>query len=402
MRRQYYVDLGRMLRNANKDVPQFGTTKLQEAYDEIQEDIKSRNPGNFSLKQLFIHTVEDGNQLIEEFNPSHENDINFMEAGGSSQAVSTQDFSNITGQIFFTMAKESFENPMFIHGQLMNDQPTVLNGEKIPGISKIGDLSEAIGEGDPYPRMKPSEEYIETPQTTKRGGVVEVTKEALFFDRTGVLLDRCSSLGDVIGFNKEKRCIDLALGITNSYKYNGTAIDTYGDSSGNHNWDNLAASNALADWTDIETAELLFDAMTDPITGEPIMLRGRQVVVPTALLHTARRILSATEINYGLDNGGVTTAVNTTRTSSPNPLAGSGYEIVSNAYVKARTTSATTWYVGDFKRAFVYMENWGLTAAKLGANSHMDFDRDVVAAYKVSERGVPAVKEPRYVVKATA
>jgi len=392
MRKQYYVDLGKWLRTANESGPEA----LQECYDEIKEDVASRGAGNYSIRQLFEHTVENGRELVESFNPNVEGGFRFMEAGGSSQAVSTIDYGNITGQIFYNATMRSFDNPSFIHSRLMDNVDTNLDGEKIAGIGNIGDLSEAVDEGDPYPRMKPSAEFIETPQTTKRGGVVEVTKEAIFFDRTGGLLEKCSALGQVMGFNKEKRCIDLALGLTNSYKYNGTSYDTYQASTP---WDNTQTSTALADWTDIEAAELLFDAMTDPLTGEPIMLMTPQLIVPTALKHTARRIVGATEINNGTDQGGGS-AAQTNRATSSNPL--DGYDIVTSPYVKARTSSATTWYIGDFKKAFCYMQNWGLTAAQLGMNSHLDFERDVVTAYKISERGTPAVKEPRYVVKVTA
>jgi hypothetical protein len=37
-------------------------------------------------------------------------------------------------------------------------------------------------------------------------------------------------------------------------------------------FDNLQATNALADWTNIEKALLLFDGLSDPNTGEPIAI----------------------------------------------------------------------------------------------------------------------------------
>jgi hypothetical protein len=294
------------------------------------------------------------------------------------------------------MILEAWNDPALIGEQLCTVMPTEFSGEKIPGISGLGDEAETIGEGDEYPMVGNSEQWIETPETTKSGFIVPVTKEAIFFDRTGLVLQRASEVGRWLAINREKRILDVALGIVSLYKRNGSsAIATYGDNSGAHNWDNLAATNALVDWTDIENAMLLFDGMTDPDTGEPILVMPRQIVVPSALAMTARRILNATEIAFG--DG----ASNTTQTRGANPVAGM-LEIATSPYVASRTSSSTTWFIGDFKKAFAYMENWPITSVAAPVNSELEFSRDIVNRFKVSERGAAAVIEPRAVVRCTA
>ena len=47
----------------------------------------------------------------------------------------------------------------------------------------------------PYPHLGFGEDYIETPSTTKRGFIVPVTKEAIFFDRTHLILSRAAEAG---------------------------------------------------------------------------------------------------------------------------------------------------------------------------------------------------------------
>ena len=42
--------------------------------------------------------------------------------------------------------------------------------------------------GMPYPNVGLNEDYIETPSTTKHGFIVPVTREAIFFDRTHLIL----------------------------------------------------------------------------------------------------------------------------------------------------------------------------------------------------------------------
>ena len=79
----------------------------------------------------------------------------------------------------------------------------------------------------PYPQLGFGEDYIETPSTTKRGFIVPVTKEAIFFDRTHLVLSRAAEVGEILGLNKEKRIIDVVIGATNNYKWKGTTYNTY-------------------------------------------------------------------------------------------------------------------------------------------------------------------------------
>ncbi len=372
-------------------------------FDDLDQALErgEMRPADFSMREVFTNFVEDGHEIVSSWSPRH--------GGGSTgvqlleNAVNTGAFANITGQIVYTTVIETFNDPVFIAPQLARTNPTEFDGEKIPGVAQIGDEAETIGEGQPYPMAGVGEEWIETPATTKRGFIVPVTKEAIFFDRTSLVLQRARDVSKWLAVNKEKRVIDAALGITSSYRRNGAAaVASYGDNSGAHDWDNLAASNALQDWTDIENALLLFDDLTDPNTGEPILVHPNTLVVPTALSFTAQRIVGATELRE-------VTNTNTT-TISANPLSGqrtggsngAPFTVLSNQYVKSRTGSATTWFIGDFMEAFAYMENWPITAVDAPPNSEMEFTHDIVFRSKVSERGVPAAIEPRKAVKATA
>lgn len=358
-------------------------------------------PQDFSIRDLFEEFVPDGREIISSWNPRNgggKTGVQLLEAN-----VQTSDFSNITGQIVFTTVLDAFNDPVFLADRLTRTMPTQFSGEKIPGIGRIGDEAESVQEGLPYPTAGVQEEWIETPVTVKRGFIVPVTKEAIFFDRTGFLLERAREVAQWLAINKEKRVMDVATGSSTGtplYSRNGSAlIATYGNDSGTHNWDNLAASNALADWTNVETAELLFDGLLDPNTGEPILVVPNALLVPSALKHTARRIISATEIRHGIPTA--TNVVVKSVTLSQNPVLNE-YEILTNQYVKSRTTSATTWYLGDFQRAFWYMENWPITSVEAPPNSELEFTHDVVQRFKVSERGTVAVIEPRAAVKATA
>ena len=55
--------------------------------------------------------------------------------------------------------------------------------------------------------------------------------------------------------------------------------------------------------------------------------------------------------------------------------------------------------MGDPGRAFRYVENWPMTVVQAPQNSEAEFNQDIVARFKASERGVAAVFDPRYMVK---
>ena len=59
------------------------------------------------------------------------------------------------------------------------------------------------------------------------------------------------------------------------------------------------------------------------------------------------------------------------------------------------------WFIGDFRKAFAYMENWPITVTQSPAGSEAEFNQDIVVRFKASERGAAAVINPRYVVKST-
>jgi hypothetical protein len=252
----------------------------------------------------------------------------------------------------------------------------------------------------PYPHVGFGEDYIETPATTKHGLIVAVTREAIFFDRTNLVLNRAAEVGEVLGLNKEKRLVDLAIGATNNYKWKGTAYTTYYASGGGGPWVNSLASNELVDWTDVDAAEQLFADILDPNTGEPVLVEPDAVLVAPAYRHAAARVFNAAEIHF-------TASGAPTTTYSPNPL--SRYRLLDSRLMYRRIVASGVaaadakkwWFIGDFRRAFAYMENWPITVTQSPANSEADFNQDIVVRFKASERGAAAAINPRFVIKCT-
>jgi hypothetical protein len=351
-------------------------------------------PEDFSIRDLAEALVPDGRQWVRLLDPRAGGGVSVLE---STEAVDVTAFLNVTGQVVYSKILDAYAQEAFVASKLVQTIPTRLDGEKIPGASHVADTIDAVAPGMPYPHLGFGEDYIETPSTSKRGFIVPVTKEAIFFDRTHLVLTRAAEVGEILGLNKEKRLLDLVVGVTNNYKHNGAPYNTYYTANP---WKNQLAANELVDWTDVDAAEQLFADMLDPATGEPVLVRGTTVLVMPAYRHAAHRVFNAAEITYTVSGAA-------TATTAANPLG--NYRVFESRLAYRRIVASGVaaadakkwWFIGDFRKAFAYMENWPITVTQAPLGSEADFNNDVVLRFKASERGAAAVLNPRYIVKCT-
>jgi hypothetical protein len=379
------------------------TRRHQELRRLYEAAVRDQNPGRFmsdfqeslrgdaadlatrwSLRQLFEQFVPDGREAANMLRPSSGGGYQIQE---SAELVDTSQFANIIGQIMYTATLQGFNQPGLIGDQLVEVIQTQFSGERIPGVGRLGDDLDIVNEGGEYPNAVLGEEYVDTPETIKRGLILNVTREAIYFDRTGVLMSECGRVGERVGVNREKRIIDVVTGISTVYRRNGAAaVATYAADN--------TVTNTLADWTSIDTVAQKFNALTDPVTGEPISIDIKTIVVPKALEMLANRIMTATMTRQATNTGNNQTYVN------GNSVMGSP-SVLTGQYVKQRTASDSTWFAGDPKAAFVYMQNWPLTVTQSDENSEVGFTRDIVARFKASERGAAGVRERLKMAKCT-
>ncbi|MGC4005052.1 MAG: hypothetical protein QM811_18840 [Pirellulales bacterium] len=347
-------------------------------------------PRDFSLRDLAEALIPDGGAWVRGLDPREHGATALLEAG---TGVDASAFLNVTGQLISHEILRAYRHESFVFSKLVRTIPTRLDGERIPGVEGLADSAREIGPGMPYPNAGFGEDYVDTPPTKKHGLIVPVTREAIFFDRTHLVLSRAAEVGELLGVNKEKRIADVVLGIVNPYKRLGASSNTYLDAGA---WINAIAENPLEDWTNVDVVEQMFADMLDPSTGEPIVQRATTVLVMPARRHAAHRVFNASTIDY--TNGDATT-------TAANPLG--NYRVLESRLAYRRLLAAGVsagdaqdyWYVGEFDRAFAYMENWPVTVTQSGPQSEADFNQDLVVRFKASERGAPAVLNPRYVVQ---
>ena len=356
---------------------------------------------DFSLQELAESFVlgpngeSVGAEWIRSLGPQKSGGLLLAEA---ASGMDLSRFSNITGQIMYTRMMEAYGQAEFQAAALCDSYQTNFNGEKIPGITGINDSEDPqVAEGMPYGQTGFGEDYVETPATTKRGIILSVTKETIFFDRTNLVLQQAGSVGEVLARRKEKLLWDAMLGITNSYKWRGTSYNTYQTATP---WINKQSgvNPASADWTMIDTAEQLFAEMLDPNTSEPIVVNPTTIVCMPARANVFRRIINATNIESRTQSAAVVT-------HHANPIQ--SYAVIPSVWAYRRlianSVSASNakdyWLFGDFKKAFAWQYNWPLTVVQAPSNSEPEFTQDIVLRWKASERGSVVVKEPRAVVQ---
>lgn len=363
------------------------TTKL--LAESIRE--KTLKCEDFSLRELAEAFVEGGHRSFMPAAMRARQPMLMMEAPVDSTA-----FLNIMGQIVYSKINQAYqEADAGVFEQLFDVQNTIFNGEKIPGMGKILDEEFTVGEDEEYPETGFGEDYQETPETVKHGLRCSVTREMVYFDRTNLALRRCASIGERLATARLKRGLKVIIGAVNNYNWRGTAYNTYLTSGG---WINDHV-NALADYTDIVNAWKLFQEITDPDTGNPIVVGGTQLLCCPGNLHNARRVVTSIQVRVSGSN---------IETLSANPIAGDVdspissallYQLLQSELSYSAANAAATWFYGNFKKTFWYMQNWPLTVVQRPRNNDDEFKRDRVGEWRADERGVAVTGNPRFVTR---
>lgn len=363
----------------------------------------SARPEEFSLRE--VAEAVGGRQWVNNFvRPGEGPDLQtVLEAGPGidpTNFLHTSTYNSLVGGLIEAKVIEAFNNPAYIGDQLVETVPTRQNGEKMIGVTSIAANDGEIRKpGEPHARTGFGEHYVTTPELVEKALAVEVTQEAAFYDYTGQVLQRAAAVGDVLAYGKEKTIIDLALGVTNPYIYNGTGYNTYQTSTP---WIN-SHQNVMEDYTDIDNMLALFEQMTDPTTGREILVNPTQILHMPRARNTFNRVLNSTEVRETTNTNSVTI--------SPNPVK-QNFQLLESPIVFNRAKAADglnlsadnakkLWIAGEFKKALKWMEAWALRVRQAQATEYVMLDRGLIAAYFANHRGIGAVVEPRYLVKNT-
>lgn len=350
--------------------------ELVEAYE------RKHNPGgSFSGQKKAIRAIgEDVHKLCEA------NKINIervsMRALWESLVVKRDLEENISSSAFPIIASELISKVMIdsytafpkASDRLVRTVPSKQKVSQIVGWKAIGKIGR-VNEREPYGQVDPPDEKNVQIRNFKHGGTLDLTKEALFFDQTGQLLDDARGLGEEAARYREEIVLNCVVDLLSQALSNGELY-----AAGNNN---LLTANPLgtAGWENVHTS--LIDKKDDN-TGKPIWVFGEKpiMLVPAGLFPLAWKLQNN---EYGPQG---------TANLDKN-MAQNMFEVVVNPYL---TKASTTWWYGGFKRQFRWEEVWPLeTFTRVGQDTQEGFQRDVIQQFKVSWFGGCGAVDTRYV-----
>jgi len=372
-----------------------------------------------------------GASFVNEYmNPQHPRSL---QEAGAIDAIDSSMFMGITGQLMVIEVLKPFDREEFVARKMVPSYPSPLEQEKWIGLGTVVDPGKnmlRVPEGTPFNMFGFGEEYVQTPITRKEGGIIGLTKEAIFFDRTGQITTRAQDVGYLMALSEEKETLGVIIGGTTDPTYfvekrqfdsAPVTLDLYQQASAGsgayqlsyahttrlYPFVNDVPSNPLEDYTSIRTADQYFSNTVDPNTGEPIVVGKPFILAP----HTKRidilQILQAENIWKATQHGwGTAGAINTI---SPSPLDRIGMtadQFVTSRQLKAQLVAQLgctaseadlVWFYGDISEAFRYVVNWPVTVVQAPSNSEAEFNQDIVVRWKASKRGRMAIRNPRVI-----
>ena len=363
----------------------------------------TRRPDEFSIRALWeglVGPVENTLAFAAGLNGSGYVEI--------EEAISSTGFSSAIGQLLAAKLIEGYDSPGFIGDELVTTMPSSLRGERLAGFTSLQG-PKPVGELMQYEDSTFTDKFVGT-RETKRGRLLSISEEAVVFDQTGQILLLASTLGEIARQERERRIVRAVIdadSLETVYAPGGTGEQLY--SSGNNN---LTTGNTpLVDWTDIQEV-MTFHALNqtddrepdDTLGAQPIAWMPRIILTATELSGVAARIIAATMI--GTAPGDTSNVA--MMTGNPLSMIGAGGMIalsspfIDNATDGDQWDDASDWLIGDFKKQFIYKEIWPLQVFRAPAQNEEQFNRDVVAQFKVREYGDVVALDERWVMKVNA
>jgi len=319
---------------------------------------KKLDPNQVSFRHLYESLVGRHEEHLEEGN------------------IVSSAFPTIAGSLISSKMIEGYTMWPDETGRLVEVVPSKLKTSNIVGWTNVTGV-ERVNERQDYPQLKPPSEKAKTINNYKYGGLLDLTKEAIFFDQTGELLRQAKQVGEAAR-RKRMRLIWDAVVDANATAYSGA--DLYASGNGN-----VQTSNPLGGASSWETVRAKLMAQTDE-NGDPIWVFGDRpiMIVPSGLLATAEKL----QKNPTGDLGTANLDVN---------LAQGQFDIIVNPYLSA---SSTTWWYGAPNRQFRWEDVWPFEVyTRVGQDTEEGFKADVIQQFKASFFGGVGAVDTKFVIQ---
>jgi len=321
------------------------------------------------------------------------------------EAQQSSAFSVVTGNVIAAKVQAAFDEHPMVLDQLVEKQGSKTRTERFSGFQAFGGIND-VPEGQQYPETGFFDRATEGPEPPKRGAMIQLTEETVFFDQTGTVLGRARDIGKAMRRDREAYGIHAVEDLSATYYCyyplvagSPTRTALYRAAAAGSEWYNKNVNSAvivLQDWTDIDEAGALFGAMKDE-ANEPVYIEGNVLLVPRALTATALRIVGATR----LETTPAFTAGTDTQFTTVTPNIVQALENVGGMprpVTSPYLSSATTWYYGDPKSQFVEQEIFPVQVVELPPDQRSD----LVAGFRARRKSRVFARHDAFFLKLTA
>lgn len=324
----------------------------------------------------------------------------------SNPGVNTSLFQVLTAELIGRKVLEGYEDDSgFIGDRLVTVMPSRTRNQKLAGFRALSGPTD-VAEGHPYEESMFGEKFVTTDES-KRGRILSINEELIAFDQTGEINRRALAMGFYLRQERERtilRAVTDADAATGKYVYrpSGSGTTLYAASGANRNYvgpgnttsAGFSSALPLTDWTDIDAvmnyrATQVLDDRIDG-TPRPIVIPAKQILVPEALRGLARSIVQADEVSNSGDD-------RTARGANPYR---DEIEVLSSPFIDEQGGHALSdWYLGDFRRQFLWTEIWPVQTFLQKGDSEAAFERDVALRVKVRYFGGVSAVDSVFVTK---
>ena len=295
-------------------------------------------------------------------------------------------FPKLTGELINSRLIGAYNAQPVIGESLVTTVPSNQQIETIAGLTATETLEE-VGEGMAVNDSTMAEKYV-TGQNKKYERMISITEETIMFDKTGQILQRAMTIGANARRYKE-RLIMRGVQDVSSDVWRPSGVPTAMYSAGNYN---LITSNSFGESgmeAVIKQAQMMkSDALGTNADDDYIFIdtNNLQVLVPADLIVEAWQLANTAKTPESAEN-------------ADNYFKGR-FSPFSSPHVTAQST--TTWYTGEFPKAFWWLEVWPIQTLSAKPGNSQEFLRDIKAMHKVRMFGSIVCVEPKYVFKCTA
>jgi len=348
------------------------------------------SPEDFSIRSIFEETV----------GPLHE----WREAPIDvlAEAVTSSAFPEITNRIFHNAVIPEYELNVGPLGELVTeDNATKTQSEEVAGYTPMdGDL-ELRAETMPYMETEFGEKKVRV-YTGDFGRKISLTREAIFDDRTGQLLQRAKGVGEIAGQHRARMIMQsiemnprtaFNESVSRAFVYKGTTIalaDFYKtDHSAVTGLDEQVNSNTFIDPPDTVGFTNAMDLGSKMVNenGDEILVSLKDMIVPARLWPATWRMTASPDQPdttnrawnfFGPNNSG--RPFNPPMTS---PFLATDYY----------------WYIGNFKRQLLWLWVWKPATATLGAGTDIAFNNQIISQFRFNYYGGVGHMDYRFILR---